>query len=53
MYGALGSHFFGSIAAFVLISAKSYTFVVKLYFVAHIRSACHYEIFLIIRILPT
>jgi hypothetical protein len=38
MYGALGSQFFVSIAAFALISAKSYTFVVKLYFVAHIRS---------------
>ena len=53
MYGALGSQFFVSIAAFAPIFAKSYTFVVKLYFVARIRSVRHYEIFLIIRILPT
>lgn len=38
MYGALGSQFFGLIAAFFSNSPKSYTFVVKLYFVAHIRS---------------
>lgn len=53
MYGALGSQFFDSITAFFSNSPKSYTFVVKLDFMTRFRSAYHYEIFLIIRYLPS
>lgn len=53
MYGTLGSQFFGSITAFSPNFAISYTFVVKLDFMTRFRSAYHYEIFLIIRYLPS